>query len=71
MCELSAKHETVFVLVIQLQTFQEIFIRSLVFVFLCLAVDGKELFELQVNLIYKKKYTEQLKYNQKYVFNFD
>lgn len=50
MCELSAKHKTILVLVVQLQTFQEVLIAALVFVFLGLAVDGKELFKRKLLL---------------------
>lgn len=46
-CKLGAQHGAVLSLVVQLQTFQEVLVASLVFVFLGLAVDGEELLKGQ------------------------
>lgn len=47
-CQFSGKHKSIFILVVQFQALQEIFITALIFVFLDLAEDGEEFIDLLI-----------------------
>ena len=55
MCQFSKQHLAVLSLVVQLHTFQEVLVASYILILLDLSVDGQEIFNLQLLLIYDNK----------------